>query len=130
MFNFFLIIYLLKDMVENFMEFMPSIDLKMPLDSRNINQLNNKPAQNSININPLTSTTPNATETINSKSNLNSSSVTEFDNLEGGGAKNIGTQKKLNNISLSKNNISKANSKFKNKKLKKIELSISLITKR
>lgn len=120
MFNFFLIIYLLKDMVEDFMEFTPSLDSEIPLDLRSINSLNNNSAEgsinknatiNSTNENPCNSYILNSAKDINSKINLNSPNSEDCDNLE-----NLET----NNITLSnKNNISKANSSFKNKKYKK-----------
>ena len=85
MFNFFLIIYLLKDMVKNFMEFMPSIDSKTPIALRNINQLDtdkisNNPTPNSTNKNPNTVAEQNHSETVTSKSNLNPLIATELAN--------------------------------------------------
>ena len=126
MFNFFLIIYLLKDMVEDFMEFTPSFDSEIPLDLRSINQFKNNHAKGSANKNIIpnnaneNSSTPNSSEAVNSKINLNSPNTEEYANLEESETKNINTLKKTNNITLSnKNNISKTNSSFKNKKYKK-----------
>jgi hypothetical protein len=129
MFNFFLIIYLLKDMVEDFMEFTPSFDSEIPIDLRSINKLNSNSDKGAINknlipnnINENSSNSPilNSSKGVNLKTDLNSSNVEEFINSEESETKNIDTLKKINNITLSnKNNIGKANSSFKNKKYKK-----------
>jgi len=129
MFNFFLIIYLLKDMVEDFMEFTPSFDSEIPIDLRSINKLNSNSDKGAINknlipnnINENSSNSPilNSSKGVNLKNDLNSSNVEEFANSEESETKNIDTLKKINNITLSnKNNIGKANSSFKNKKYKK-----------
>ena len=129
MFNFFLIIYLLKDIVEDFMEFTPSLDPEVPLNSRSINQfksnsdkysINKSAISNIDNENPTNSSTPNSSEFINKKINSTPQATEECANLEESENKDINILKKTNNINLStKNNISKANPSFKNKKYKK-----------
>jgi len=126
MFNFFLIIYLLKDMVEDFMEFSPSSSSEVPLDLRSINQFKNNHDKDSVskNIIPNGATenpsTLNSSEAVNSKINLIPPTTKEYDSLEDCETKTINTFKKTNNITLSnKNNISKTNPSFKNKKYKK-----------
>ena len=121
MFNFFLIIYLLKDIVEDFMEFVPSFEPEIPIDLININEPNRNSdkdfATNNIHEN---SSIPNSSEAVNSEINLNPQNTEECTNLEKPETKNMDTYKKLNNITLSnKSNISIANSSFKNKKYKK-----------
>ena len=129
MFNFFLILYLLKDIVEDFMEFTPSLDPEVPLNSRSINQfksnsdkysINKSAISNIDNENPTNSSTPNSSEFINKKINSTPQATEECANLEESENKDINILKKTNNINLStKNNISKANPSFKNKKYKK-----------
>jgi len=126
MFNFFLIIYLLKDTVEDFMEFSPSSSSEVPLDLRSINQFKNNHDKDSVskNIIPNGATenpsTLNSSEAVNSKINLIPPTTKEYDSLEDCETKTINTFKKTNNITLSnKNNISKTNPSFKNKKYKK-----------
>jgi len=126
MFNFFLIIYLLKDMVEDFMEFSPSSSSEVPLDLRSINQFKNNHDKDSVskNIIPNGATenpsTLNSSEAVNSKINLIPPTTKEYDSLEDCETKTVNTFKKTNNITLSnKNNISKTNPSFKNKKYKK-----------
>lgn len=129
MFNFFLIIYLLKDMVEDFMEFTPSFDSEIPLDLRSINELNSNSdkgsinknvASNNCNENPSDLPILNSSKDINLKNDLTSLNIEECVNLEYFEAKNTNTFKKIDtNILSNKNNISKTNSSFKNKKYKK-----------
>jgi len=119
MFNFFLIIYLLKDMVKDFMEFMPSFDSKMPIDSRKVSQVNSDFNSNNIKKGSLDSDPPNSSVANNTTSNLNPLNNEEFTNLEEREIENIDTFKKVNNITLSKNTIPKSNSSLKNKKYKK-----------
>ncbi|BCZ44339.1 hypothetical protein psyc5s11_04060 [Clostridium gelidum] len=129
MFNFFLIIYFLKDMVEDFMEFTPSLDSNLPLNSRSINKvklnsdkgsINKNALSNVDNENPINLSTPNSSEFINKKINPITLTTEEYTNFEESEAKYINILKKTNNINLStKNNISKANPSFKNKKYKK-----------
>ena len=121
MFNFFLIIYLLKDIVEDFMEFVPSFEPEIPIDIININEPNRNSdkgfATNNIHEN---SSIPSSSETVNSEINSNPQNTEECTNSEKSETKNMDTYKKLNNITLSnKSNISIANSSFKNKKYKK-----------
>jgi hypothetical protein len=119
MFNFFLIIYLLKDMVKDFMEFMPSFDSKVSIDSRNSNPANINSSSGNIKKDSLASDSLNALVDNSPKSNLDSSNNKEVTNLEECETKNTDSLKKVNSITLSKNNIPKSNSSFKNKKYKK-----------
>ena len=124
MFNFFLIIYLLKDTVENFMEFIPSLGSQVPLDLRNINQVKDNSDKNITpsNSNENLSNAPilNSSQAVNLKINLNSPTTEGCDTSEESRPNNINTYKKTNNINLlNKNNISKANPPFKNKNYKK-----------
>jgi len=129
MFNFFLIIYLLKDMVEDFMEFTPSLGSQVPLDLRNINQVkdnsdkdysNKNITPNNFNESLSNPPTLNSSQAVNLKIKLNSPTIEECDNSEESKTNNINVFKKTNNINLlNKNNISKANPSFKNKNYKK-----------
>jgi len=120
MFNFFLIIYLLKDMVKGFMEFMPSLDSKVPIDSRIIDQINNDTSPSSISKNSTALASITSSEVVNTKLKLNSSSIQELSNLNSCKTTDIDTAKKVDNITLStKINTPKTNSSFKNKKYKK-----------
>jgi len=129
MFNFFLIIYLLKDMVEDFMEFNPSFNSETPLNLSNTHELNSNSAKgsinknsipNNVNENPSNSPILKSSKDVNSKNDLNSPNIEECASLEELEAKNINTFKKINNITLSnKNNTAKTNPSFKNKKYKK-----------
>ncbi len=129
MFNFFLIIYLLKDMVEDFMEFTPSFSSQVPLDLRSINQVKNNSDKDYTNKNapPNNSNeslsnapTLNSSQAVNPKIKLNSPAMEECNNSEESRTNNINTLKKTNNITLlNKNNISKANPSLKNKNYKK-----------
>jgi hypothetical protein len=110
MFNFFLIIYLLKDTVEDFMQFIPYSDSKIPIYSRN-----NNSTPNNINKSAI-----NSSDAANPKISLNSSNTDQLATLKSCQAKTINPSKKVNNIILTnKNTISKTNSSFKNKKYKK-----------
>ena len=119
MFNFFLIIYLLKDMVKDFMEFIPSFDSKVPIDSRKSSQANSNSTLENIKKDSLDSVPQNSSVANNPKPNLSSSNNGEVTKLEEFETKNTDTLKKANNITLSKNNITKSNTSFKNKKYKK-----------
>lgn len=129
MFNFFLIIYLLKDIVEDFMEFTPSVNPEALLNSRSINQFKSNSDKYSIrksyipNIDSgysTNSSTPNSSESINKEINLNSITTEKYSSLEKSESKDMNVFKKTNNINLlTKNNISKAKPSFKNKKYKK-----------
>ena len=129
MFNFFLIIYLLKDTVEDFMEFTPSLGSQVPLDLRNINQVkdnsdkdysNKNITPNNFNESLSNPPTLNSSQAVNLKIKLNSPTIEECDNSEESKTNNINVFKKTNNINLlNKNNISKANPSFKNKNYKK-----------
>jgi len=110
MLNFFLIIYLLKDLVENFMEFTSSSDSEVPIVSRSIDKLNNNSNKSSISSNPLDLLTPASSETVSSCS---SSDISESSMEKETENKNIA--QKTNTI----NNITKVNSKLRNKKYKK-----------
>lgn len=140
MFNFFLIIYLLKDMVEDFMEFTPSSNSKTMYDSINTNELNSNSAKgstnknfipNNANENSLDSPILSYSKDVNSKSDLSFLNIEEFSRLEELESKNINTLKKVNNITLkNKNNIAKTNYSFKNKKYKKNKSQHSHNTKK
>jgi len=120
MFNFFLIIYLLKDMVKGFMEFMPSLDSEVPIDSRNIDQINSDSTPSNINKNSIDSASLISSAAVNPKLSLNTLNNQESANLDSSETKNIDMSKKVNNITLSnKINSPKNNSSFKNKKYKK-----------
>lgn len=120
MFNFFLIIYLLKDMVEDFMEFTPSLGSQVPLDLRNVNQIKDNSNKDNSNESLSNPPTLNSSQAVNLKIKLNSPTTEECDTSEESRTNNINTYKKTNNINLlNKNNISKANSSFKNKNYNK-----------
>jgi len=140
MFNFFLIIYLLKDTVEDFMEFTPFFNSEAPLNSINTNELNinfskdskNKNSfPNNVNEKLSNSSLLNYSKDVNSKNNLSFLNIKERCNLEEFETKNINALKKVNNITLSnKKNIAMTNSSFKNKKYKKNKAQHSHNTKK
>ncbi len=121
MFNFFLIIYLLKDMVEDFMEFSPSSDLQIPLDLR----LNNQPNDNSEKYTAENSTNDNSSaldfsKSTNADASLSPSNIKEYITSDEFETKGSNNQNKISNINLSNANaISKVNPPLKNKKYKK-----------
>jgi hypothetical protein len=130
MFNFFLIIYILKDMVEDFMEFTPSSDPEIPITLRNINPVKNVPDKcssndelsvpNTINCNLSDSLIMDSSEAINSKIALKAPHIGEYSDLGALGNKNVNIQKNINTTTLSNTkNVSKANSSFKKKNHKK-----------
>ncbi|WP_297423324.1 hypothetical protein [Clostridium sp.] len=125
MLNFFLIIYLLKDMVEDFMEFSSPLNSTVQTDSRNINseQNNSITTDQSVTRDPITSNTEENPADSKDIIETNSKSITdkECNNLEETETNSINNVKKANNIALlSKVTISKVNSPVvKNKKYKK-----------
>lgn len=129
MLNFFLIIYLLKDMVEDFMEFDSPSDLEIVSNSKfsdnssfnsNINVTSKNTAPKDSNENLSNSIICDSSkESINPKTYLDLNTE-DCNEIQTPTLKGINTVKKVNNITLSsKNNISKVNSSVKNKKCKK-----------
>ncbi len=125
MLNFFLIIYLLKDMVEDFMEFSSPLNSTVQTDSRNINseQNNSITTDQSVTRDPIASNIEENPADSKDIIETNSNSITdkECNNLEETETNSINNVKKANNIALlSKVTISKVNSSVvKNKKYKK-----------
>lgn len=125
MFNFFLIIYLLKDMVEDFMEFTTSFNSEeVPANSRDINynqsSVSNKSQTDNAVSNYLNLSMLKSSKDIDSSS----SNIEERSNLKEAEVKNTAasaeTSKEINNITLPiRNSITKVNSSLKNKKYKK-----------
>lgn len=115
MINFFLIIYLLKDMVKDIMEFTSYNNLEMPINLRTAASASNNTNSNIID-NDLS--TQNSSELINPKITLNSSITQNSNALEE--SENKSVIKNITNNDLSnKNNFSKINPSLKNKKYKK-----------
>lgn len=126
MFNFFLIIYLLKDMVEEFMEFATPLNLEIMTNSENNevcnsdqDYLSNKTTSQISKDNLFKTTTSNpCEEIIESKSNLNLSKEEESNTIDTPSLKGITSSKKVTNLTLlNKNN--KVNCSIKGKKYKK-----------
>ena len=121
MLNFFLIIYLLKDVVKDFMEFNPSSNPEASINVRHTDLDNNSCSSNEddnykTSITNLDNKEPS--EPINTKNALKSNNIGTSNSLEISPNK-ISLKNTPNNISLTKNNIPKINSSFKNKKYKK-----------
>jgi hypothetical protein len=111
MLNFFLIIYLLKDVVKTFMEFDSPSNLETSLNSRNTNLSNND---------TISETSNNDLCIENSSELINSQNISDSTNVETSNVLKKSIDKlSLNNASLTKNNFSKINSSFKNRKYKK-----------
>lgn len=125
MFNFFLIIYFLKDMVEDFMEFTPSFNPEeVSLNSRDINPDESLISDNSVTDNVVSNylnlSILKSSKDIHSKIDSSSSNVEERSNLKESEISNAKTSKELSSITLpNKNSITKVNSPLKNKKYKK-----------
>lgn len=121
MLNFFLIIYLLKDVVKDFMEFNPSLTPESSVNMRHTDLDNNSCSSNEDD-NSKTSITnldnKESSEPINTKDTLKSNNIGISNSLEISQNK-ISPKNTLNNISLTKTNIPKINSSFNNKKYKK-----------
>jgi hypothetical protein len=115
MINFFLIIYLLKDVVEDLMEFNFYSNSEMPMDLRYSDSEVNPNISSTIN---NTLCTQNSSELIKSTITLNSSFVKNSNSLEE--SKNKSALKNpTNNLLSNKNNFPKINSSLKSKKYKK-----------
>jgi hypothetical protein len=130
MLNFFLIIYLLKDMVENFMEFTSSLELEISPSLENLTRVNSDSnnhtiskitIQNESNDNSSNFVTPTSSENIDSKNHSNSSDNDEIINPEKpDSSNNISNFKKINKLGLlNKDNLPKVNPSARNKKYKK-----------
>lgn len=115
MLNFFLIIYLLKDVVKTFMEFDSPSNLETSLNSRNTNLSNDATISETSN-NDLC--IENSSELINSQ-NISDSTNVETSNVFKKSIDKPSLNNAPNNVSLTKNNFSKVNSSFKNRKYKK-----------
>lgn len=115
MLNFFLIIYLLKDVVEDLMEFNSYSNLEMPIDLRTSDSEINSNISNTINNNL---STQNSSELIKSTIALNSSIVKNSSSLEESKNKSL-LKNPTNNLLSNKNTFPKINSSLKNKKYKK-----------
>lgn len=115
MLNFFLIIYLLKDVVEDLMEFNSYSNLEMPIDLRNSDSEINPNISNTIN---NTLCTQDSSELIKSTITLNSSIGKNSNSLDESKNKSV-LKNPTNNLLLNKNNSPKINSSLKNKKYKK-----------
>lgn len=125
MFNFFLIIYLLKDMVEDFMEFTTSLNSEeASFNSRDSNSNDSSVSNNSktdnVVSNYLNLSILKSSKDVNSTtSNIEERSDLEEAKVNDAGA-SVETSKEVNNITLPiRNSITKANSSLKNKKYKK-----------
>ncbi len=124
MLSFFLIIYLLKDIVEDFMEFNSPSDLEIKLNSKcsndsdtDISYEDSNPQQSIDNLSEHVN--PNSSQIIDNKAYLHSN-IEDCNELQSPMLKGMHTVKKVNNItSISKNNIPKINPSVKNKKCKK-----------
>lgn len=126
MLSFFLIIYLLKDMVEDFMEFNSPSDLEIKLNSKcsnnsdtatDISYKDSKLQQSIGNLSEHAN--PDSSEIIDNKAYL-SPNIEDCNELQSPMLKGMHTVKKVNNITpINKNNIPKINSSVKNKKCKK-----------
>ena len=112
MLNFFLIIYLLKDVVEDLMEFNSYSNLEMPIDLRNSDSEINPNISNTIN---NTLCTQDSSELIKSTITLNSSIGKNSNSLDESKNKSV-LKNPTNNLLLNKNNSPKINSSLKNKK--------------
>ncbi|WP_026886539.1 hypothetical protein [Clostridium beijerinckii] len=123
MFNFFMIIYLLKDMVEDFMEFIPPLGLEKLSDLENSVESN----INSVTINIEEDNLNNSSTTVNSgnngsglKTQLSLSKIEEPVNSREPVLNSFNTFKNNTNIaSLNNGGTSKVNPSMKNKKVKK-----------
>ena len=125
MFNFFLIIYLLKDMVEDFMEFTTSLNSgEVSLNSRDSNSNESSASNNSktdnVVSNYLNLSMLKSSKDVDSRpSNIEEHSDLEEDKINDAAA-SVETSKEVNNITLPiRNSITKVNSSLKNKKYKK-----------
>lgn len=115
MLNFFLIIYLLKDSVKDFMEFKSSSNSEVLINTRNTDLSNNDDISE-ISNNDLCS--ENSSEPISSE-NILDSTDTETSNALKKSIDKISLNNASNNISSPKNNFPKINSSLKSKKYKK-----------
>ncbi|NSB17394.1 MULTISPECIES: hypothetical protein [Clostridium] len=122
-FNFFMIIYLLKDMVEDFMEFIPPLglerlsDLDSSIDS-NTGFATTDANENNSN-NPLATSSPES-NVSNLKTQLNLSKSEDPVDFKQPVLNSFNTFKKNTNIaSLNNDSTTKINHSVKNKKLKK-----------
>ena len=123
MFNFFMIIYLLKDMVEDFMEFIPPLglerlsDLDNSVDANTDSSTTDTKEDNSKN--PLATSSPES-NVSNLKTQLNLSKSEDPVNFKQPVLNSFNTFKKNTNIaSLNNDSTTKINHSSKNKKLKK-----------
>jgi len=115
MLNFFLIIYLLKDVVKDFMEFNSYSTLETPINVRNDDSEINNITSNIINNNL---SAQSSSESANSPITLNSSIIKNSNHLEESENKSI-LKNHSNNLLSNKSNSPKINSSLKNKKYKK-----------
>lgn len=123
MLNFFLIIYLFKDTIENFMEFDSSLDSGELVNKKDTSNVINDSYDYSESKNSVsdTNTEKKTLNSSNSNTSISSDSknCTEIKEKESE-IKTIATSKKLNNISLlNKDNTSKVTPSLSNKKYKK-----------
>jgi hypothetical protein len=129
MFNFFLIIYLFKDTIEEFMEFTSLSKTDISSDSKNTVEFKDNcikdfaVKKSNINIdneNSLDQSKSSSSIPTDFKNNLNNLGIEECNTADYFSPKNINAVKKINNDPLpNRNKISKINSSFKNKKGKK-----------
>jgi hypothetical protein len=132
MLNFFMIIYLLKDMVEDFMEFIPPLDSEKPYNLANINEINNNSNSCSVNNDSISDNSneipmqePSALKSLKNtdislKAHLNSWNTEEYISSKESEPKNVNNFKKSANITLlNKESLSKVSPSMKNKKYKK-----------
>lgn len=115
MLNFFLIIYLLKDSVKDFMEFTSPSNSEMLINTRNTNLSND---DNIFEISNNDLYRDNSSELINSQNSSDSINKETSDAFKKSIDKNS-LKNTPNNIPLTKNNFSKINSPTKNKTYKK-----------
>lgn len=124
MLSFFLIIYQLKDMVEDFMEFNSSSDLEIKLNPKcNNNSAADISYKDSKSQQPIDNLSehviPDSPEIIDTKAYLHSN-IEDCNELQSPMLKGMHDVKKINSItSINKNNLQKINPSTKSKKCKK-----------
>ena len=115
MLNFFLIIYLLKDVVKDFMEFNSTFNPGISINTRDINLSNDDNISKALSDDLCKK---DSSELISSQNNLDSSNIKNPKIPEESMNKVI-LKNTPNNVLPAKNNFSKINSSLKNKKYKK-----------
>lgn len=121
MLNFFLIIYVLKDKIEDFMEFNSPFDSGATLNKQGntVTETNNKSIFENLSEDLLNSDTTTSSDNITPKTYLNETNVEDCTEVPTPKLNGISSLNKTNNIQITKNDTQKITSCAKGKKYKK-----------